>query len=108
MRCKSERLSAPARSLAPMVTLQETLVARALDGLDLMIDFVTLGEFGLEPAPAGMVGDEGISCDAGREALAPTPRSNAHRSTCALPQFQLKWTGGTRRLEGASLIEALR
>ena len=91
-----------------MVTLNETVLARALDGLDLVIDFATLGEFGLEPAHAGMVGDEGIGCDAGREALAPTPRSNPRRSTCPTPAPELIWAGGTKRLEGASLISALQ
>ncbi len=108
MRCKSERLSGTDRSLPPMVTLKETVLARALDGFDLVIDFATLGEFGLDPASAGMVGDEGIGCDAGREALAPTPRSNARRDACPAPGSQLVWTGGTKRLEGASLISALQ
>ncbi len=91
-----------------MVTLKETVLAQALDGFDLVIDFATLGEFGLEPASAGMVGDEGIGCDAGREALAPTPRSNIRRDTCRSPASQLTWAGGTERLEGASLIGALQ
>ncbi len=108
MRCKSERLSGTDHSLPPMVTLKETVLARALDGFDLVIDFATLGEFGLEPATAGMVGDEGIGCDAGREALAPTPRSNIRRSACPTPPPQLVWAGGTGRLEGTSLIGALQ
>ncbi len=87
-----------------MVTLRQAIAARALDGLDLLIDFATLGEFGLEPASAGMVGDERIGCKAGREALAPTPRSNSR----PVPAPELMWTGGMERLEGASLIGALK
>ncbi|MGI9557321.1 MAG: hypothetical protein ACR2N5_05190 [Solirubrobacterales bacterium] len=82
----------------------ESIVDRFLDGVDLLIDCATLGEFGLEPTSVGTVGDEGAGCDTGREALAPTLRSNRD----PLPAPELVWTAGNERLEGASLITALR
>ena len=45
----------------------------------------------------------GTGCHSGREALAPTPRSNR----ASLPVPDLVWTGGSERLEGARLLSAL-
>ena len=87
-----------------MVAPRERIVARALGWLDLLIDFATLGEFGLEPTSVGMVGDEGAGCTTGREALAPTARSDS----TPLPAPALVWAGGSDRLEGTRLIDAQR
>jgi hypothetical protein len=49
-------------------------VHRIMGGLDLLIDFATLGEYGLEELPADGPGCEGI----GRTRIAPTtPRGAA-------------------------------
>jgi len=87
-----------------MIARGESIVGRVLDGVDLLIDFATLGEFGLESTSVGAVGDEGIGCYAGREALSPAPRSNH----TPLPAPDLVWGGGSERLEGTSLIDALK
>jgi hypothetical protein len=66
----------------------EALTTRLLSGLDLVIDLVTLGEYGLEPLPAGHHEgrersgrglDDGTGCEraddrVGWEALAPARR----------------------------------
>jgi len=50
------------------------LVHRIMGGLDLLIDFATLGEYGLEELPADGPGCEGT----GRTRIAPTkPRGGA-------------------------------
>ena len=87
-----------------MVAARERMVDRALSGLDLLIDFATLGEFGLEPTSVGVVGDEATGREAGWEALASTPRSGPH----PLAAPDLVWAGGAERLEGPSLIGAQR
>jgi hypothetical protein len=51
------------------------LVHRMMGGLDLLIDFATLGEYGLQELPADGPGCEGI----GRTRVAPTT------SRCAAP-----------------------
>jgi hypothetical protein len=35
-----------------MNRVRKTIASRAADALDLLIDFATLGEYGLEPSPA--------------------------------------------------------
>jgi len=57
-----------------MQTLAETLAARALDRLDTLIDFATLGEYGLEPVSAGEAAREGTGRPFDWEALAPADR----------------------------------
>jgi hypothetical protein len=57
-----------------MSSTKPTLVARVMAALDLLIDFATLGEYGLEELPADGPGCEGI----GRTHVAPiTPRGAA-------------------------------
>ena len=67
------------------------LVHRIMGGLDLLIDFATLGEYGLEELPADGLGCEGIgrrrvaptkprvAAQAGWEALAPARRASSLR-----------------------------
>jgi hypothetical protein len=69
-----------------MTTETRKLRNRLLSGIDLTIDFATLGEYGLEPAPATDAGCEGRgqeSCGftwTGWEALAPARRRGCERS----------------------------
>ena len=51
-----------------MSLISRRLVHRIMGGLDLLIDFATLGEYGLEELPADGPGCEGI----GRTRVAPT------------------------------------
>jgi hypothetical protein len=51
-----------------MSPISRRLVHRMMSGLDLLIDFATLGEYGLEELPADGPGCEGI----GRTRVAPT------------------------------------
>jgi hypothetical protein len=72
-----------------MSPVAETLVARLLSGLDLLIDFATLGEYGLEELQADGPGGERIGrarvvpltrrggTPTGWEALAPARRGSA-------------------------------
>lgn len=61
-----------------MTKLRNALTDRAAGAIDLMIDFATLGEYGLEPGPsAGAC--EGSGGDAGWEAL-----GRARRGDCDL------------------------
>jgi hypothetical protein len=56
-----------------------SLRARLAGGIDLMIDFATLGEYGLEPVPAFHAGCEGPGLQTGWEALAPARRRGCER-----------------------------
>jgi hypothetical protein len=61
-----------------MFDYKQTLTGRLTDAVDLLIDFATLGEYGLEP-----VGRTSPSCGNRRRAAAPTgqpPRRRADRS----------------------------
>lgn len=49
---------------------------RAADAADLVIDFATLGEYGLESVPADGSGGEGTGRNTGWEALAPARRGS--------------------------------
>lgn len=51
-------------------------LARAIDVLDMVIDFATLGEYGLEEAPADGPGGEGTGRKTGWEVLAPARRGS--------------------------------
>ncbi len=53
----------------------DSLIGRAIDTLDLLIDFATLGEYGLEQVPADGLGGEGTGRTSGWEALAPARRA---------------------------------
>jgi hypothetical protein len=66
--------------MSPMTT---RLAARLLDGLDLLIDFATLGEYGLEELPPDEPGGERIGHATGWEALAPARGSSPRRSVPA-------------------------
>jgi hypothetical protein len=55
-----------------MFDSKQTLTTRLADAADLMIDFATLGEYGLEP-----VGSTPRACEAGRQ----RPRPIADRNT---------------------------
>ena len=57
-----------------MSSIANRLVARLMDGLDLLIDFATLGEYGLEELPADGSGREKTG-GAGIASL--TPRGGA-------------------------------
>lgn len=52
--CKSPNPSAGEPTVEPMFESKKTLMTRLADAADLMIDFATLGEYGMEP-----VQDEG-------------------------------------------------
>ena len=51
-----------------MFDYKQTLTTRLTDAVDLMIDFATLGEYGLEP-----VGRTSPSCETRHRRPAPTP-----------------------------------
>ncbi len=53
---------------------------RLVGGIDLVIDFATLGEYGLEPVAAFDAGCEGHGQTTGWEALAPARRGQCARS----------------------------
>jgi hypothetical protein len=57
-----------------MFDYKQTLTARLTDAVDLMIDFATLGEYGLEP-----VGRTPSSCETRTRRPAPTPCSGPRR-----------------------------
>jgi hypothetical protein len=57
-----------------MFAYKQTLTARLTDAVDLMIDFATLGEYGLEP-----VGTTPSSCETRTRRPAPTPCSGPRR-----------------------------
>ena len=86
-RCRTYVPSEPLHTVVPvMIRERRHLRDRLIGGIDLTIDFATLGEYGLEPAPAADAACEGSgqeSCGftwTGWEALAP-PR----RRGCELP-----------------------
>ena len=58
----------------PMFDCKQTLTTRLADAVDLMIDFATLGEYGLEP-----VGRTAPSCETRLRRPAPTPCSEPRR-----------------------------
>ena len=58
----------------PMFDCKQTLTTRLADAVDLMIDFATLGEYGLEP-----VGRTAPSCETRLRRPAPTPCSGPRR-----------------------------
>jgi hypothetical protein len=82
--CKTPcRIAPPSEAeprFAAMVTFGGRILGRALDGLDLLIDLATLGEYGLEAAPASGAGGEGAGRMTGREVLAPASRRGPERS----------------------------
>ena len=47
--CSYEAVSDPLRTFEPMFDSTKRLSARLADAVDLVIDFSTLGEYGLEP-----------------------------------------------------------
>ena len=57
-----------------MFDYKQTLTTRLTDAVDLMIDFATLGEYGLEP-----VGRTAPSCETRLRRPAPTPCSEPRR-----------------------------
>lgn len=57
-----------------MTALANRLSARFTSGLDLLIDFVTLGEYGLEPVDGADADCGRTGCESGWEALAPARR----------------------------------
>ena len=57
-----------------MNTTKNTAVMRIADKIDLAIDFLTLGQYGLEQVPAGDAGAEGCGLWADWEALQPARR----------------------------------
>jgi hypothetical protein len=59
-----------------MTVKPDSLVARVMDVLDLVIDFATLGEYGLEQMPADGPGGEGTGRNTGWEVLAPARRGS--------------------------------
>lgn len=71
MSCRSWRPSGALRSLPAMTALAHRLSTRFASGLDLLIDFATLGEYGLEPVDGADLGCGRIGCESGWEAFAP-------------------------------------
>jgi hypothetical protein len=57
-----------------MFDYKQTLTARLTDAVDLMIDFATLGEYGLEP-----VGRTTPSCETRHRRPAPPPCEGSRR-----------------------------
>jgi hypothetical protein len=58
-----------------MFDCKQTLTARLTDAVDLMIDFATLGEYGLEPVGSITPSD----CETRHRRPAPTPCTGARR-----------------------------
>lgn len=54
-----------------MSALRNRISARLLDGVDLVVDLATLGEYGLEVACESDTGAGRTGCGSGWEALAP-------------------------------------
>lgn len=92
-----------------MSPVAETLVARLMGGLDLLIDFATLGEYGLEELPADGPGCERIgrtrvapltrrgSAPTGWEALAPARRSSSDQGPAPLGRHPRRAAAGSLR-----------
>jgi hypothetical protein len=57
-----------------MRSTKRNVIARLVGGIDLVIDFATLGEYGLQPVAAFDAGCEGSGQTTGWEALAPARR----------------------------------
>jgi hypothetical protein len=105
--CTNTCTSDPGRSL-PAVSNQTTsgLINRIADRIDLAIDFLTLGQYGLEEAPADAAGCEGGDCRAGsrREALRPARRRGCEPVPLALPRTgRPEAVPATRRASGATI-----
>ena len=101
IRCRGEHTSDPVLSLARMFDRRNQLAVTVANGVDLAIDFATLGEYGLEPRtleplaadgpcrarPGGEHSNgnrpRGGALAAGWEALFPT---KARRGACRAPQ----------------------
>jgi hypothetical protein len=68
-----------------MREIRRNVMARLAGGIDLIIDFATLGEYGLEPVAAFDAGCEGPGQTTGWEALAPARRGRCDsQSTSSL------------------------
>jgi hypothetical protein len=74
-----------------MFDSKQTLTTRLTDAADLMIDFATLGEYGLEP-----VGRTPRACEGGRQ----RPRPIADRQTFSEVLFPNRHRGAEAELEG--------
>jgi hypothetical protein len=63
-----------------MRSKKTNVMQRLVGGIDLMIDFATLGEYGLEPVAVLDAGCEGHGQTTGWEALAPARRGQCDRT----------------------------
>jgi hypothetical protein len=77
----AERMFRPSPSVAcpPVKMKTKNWMDRAAGAVDLMIDFATLGEYGLEPVAQSAGACEGTGASAGWEAL-----GRARRGDCGL------------------------
>ena len=92
-----------------MSPVAETLVARLMSGLDLLIDFATLGEYGLDELHADGPGCERIGrtrvapltrrggAPTGWEALTPARRSSSDRGRVPLGRHPRRAAAGSLR-----------
>src|SRR5690349_14999609 len=82
-----------------------------ISGVDLVIDFATLGEYGLEPRPAAGSCRERPdrrprpSRRPGWEALATTRRGACATPTAHEATFDWRFPGGTRRADFRSAVQ---
>jgi hypothetical protein len=63
-----------------MFDRRSKITGRLTDAVDLMIDFATLGEYGLEP-----VGRTSPNCETRRRTATATPRTNLRRREADRP-----------------------
>ena len=64
-------------------------MARLAGGIDLVIDFATLGEYGLEPVATLDAGCEGPGQTTGWEALAPARRGRCDAASSSTTSLTL-------------------
>lgn len=87
--CTNTRTSDPLPRFSTVINADKSrLIDRIADRVDLAIDFLTLGQYGLEEAPADAAGCEGGGCHGGsrREALPPARRRGCEALAPALPR----------------------
>jgi hypothetical protein len=83
-----------------MFDSKTNLTARLTDTVDLLIDFATLGEYGLEP-----VGRTAPSCETRCRHTAPTEATRRRRAGEPAPSAPSKSSPGRRtRIEGPFLL----
>ncbi len=101
--CRIRKASEGVPRFEPMFDSKTNLTARLADAVDLLIDFATLGEYGLEPA-----GRPGPSCESRhRPQPARGRRRGAAPTAASPPATEVAWRapiGGTSPCAGGSSV----